>query len=225
MAEAERPNTPETPAEPTLEADACWLSIDDEFEQRLKWLRYGEIAIAALQKDLEDGSLPCMGRSADGRKEIIPLETWRDQYALDLASSGVRVVHRHERKPGGYVIHLVRGWRFYVWRPPGAEVEVDALGVEIEEAEPVKAARAEAAEAAAQPEAEAKRKPEQSKSYWDASVRRVLDEKFPGETATDFEAKHVVDTVLDALASEIKEAGRKPPTRGLICRRSGHWKS
>jgi hypothetical protein len=61
------------------------------------------------------------------------------------------------------------------------------------------------------------------KAYWDDDVDRVLKGKF--KDATYFKPKVVVETVLNALAPKIRQSGRKPPSRGLILRRSGHWKS
>ncbi len=63
------------------------------------------------------------------------------------------------------------------------------------------------------------------KSYWDDPVDRVLREHYPDDTAKNFPAKDVVKKVLEALALDIQKSGRKPPTRGLILPKSGHWKS
>ena len=54
---------------------------------------------------------------------------------------------------------------------------------------------------------------------------RVLRENYPDNSAKNFAAKDVVDKVLAALAPKIKESGEKPPSRGLILRKSGHWKT
>jgi hypothetical protein len=86
---------------------------------------------------------------------------------------------------------------------------------------------AEPPKPASEPEAEAepKSKPvkEKRKFYWDEPVIRALRETY-GNNATNHEAGDVVDKVLEVLDSKIKESGRKPPSRGLILRHSGHWK-
>lgn len=71
----------------------------------------------------------------------------------------------------------------------------------------------------AKPASKTKAKPK--KPYWDDAVVRVLktlglDSSIP--------AKIVVKKVRDALASEIRASRREGPKRGLILRRSGHWK-
>ena len=63
------------------------------------------------------------------------------------------------------------------------------------------------------------------KAYWEDAVDRAFRENFPDDTATNFKPKEVVKTIHNALESEIRESGRKPPTRSLILRKSGHWKT
>jgi hypothetical protein len=62
-------------------------------------------------------------------------------------------------------------------------------------------------------------------TFWKDPVDRVLRENFPHDSAKNFSPKDVVKKVLEVLDPQIKQSGRKPPTRGLICRRSGHWRS
>lgn len=65
----------------------------------------------------------------------------------------------------------------------------------------------------------------QRKSYWDDPVDRALRDNYPNSSALTFKAGKVVDKVLDALKSEIRQSGRNPPSRGLILRKSGHWRT
>ncbi|MBR0870036.1 hypothetical protein JQ633_06685 [Bradyrhizobium tropiciagri] len=72
----------------------------------------------------------------------------------------------------------------------------------------------------------AKPKPEKErKSYWDDAVTRVLKEKFPNNDANTFRPGVVRKLVQDALADEVKQSGRREPGRGLILRKTGHWKT
>lgn len=71
-------------------------------------------------------------------------------------------------------------------------------------------------------QAKPKPKSKPKKSYWDDAVVRVLREHGLDNSVAP---KVVVKTVLNALAPEIRKSSRKPPTRGLILRRSGHWKT
>jgi hypothetical protein len=73
-------------------------------------------------------------------------------------------------------------------------------------------------------EPKSKRKKER-KSYWDDEVDRVLREEFPDNSATNFKPKDVKKKVLEVLDPKIKTSGEKPPSRGLILRKSGHWKT
>jgi hypothetical protein len=88
-----------------------------------------------------------------------------------------------------------------------------------------------ATEPNAKPKSKTKSKPksksaeQKRKSYWDDDVDRVLRENYPDNSAKNFAPKDVVDKVLAALAPKIKESGEKPPSRGLILRKSGHWKT
>jgi hypothetical protein len=54
-------------------------------------------------------------------------------------------------------------------------------------------------------------------------VERVLSEL--GDSIVGDEPAIVVEKVLAALVDEIRQSGRKPPTRGLICRKAGFWKN
>jgi hypothetical protein len=70
-----------------------------------------------------------------------------------------------------------------------------------------------------------KPKPKERKSYWNDPVDRVLRKRFPDNDANSYPPKTVEKEVLDALDPEIKESGRKPPSRGLIHRKTGRWKN
>jgi hypothetical protein len=61
------------------------------------------------------------------------------------------------------------------------------------------------------------------KTSWDQPVGQVLKEHFPNNSATDFKARVVVKKVWEVLKDEIKKS-RTKPSRGLILRKSGHWK-
>ena len=121
MPEAERPTTPLTPSEPpelderALRDHTLWMSIDEAFERLVELVHYGEVAVGELQRALE-GGLPCKGISEIEKKLVLfAPATWRDQYRLYFTSA-LRVIHRHEQRPGGNIIRTVRDWRFYVLR-------------------------------------------------------------------------------------------------------------
>jgi hypothetical protein len=59
------------------------------------------------------------------------------------------------------------------------------------------------------------------KSYWADPVERVLSEL--GNSIASDKPAAVIEKVRSALADEIKQSGRPPPGRGLICRKAGFW--
>jgi hypothetical protein len=61
------------------------------------------------------------------------------------------------------------------------------------------------------------------KSYWAGPVESVLAKL--GDSIVGDKPMVVEQKVLAALADEIRQSGRKPPTRGLICRKAGFWQN
>ena len=116
---ARKADAKHTPEQPTLDDDANWLLIETA-RQRMSERTNDTALTIDLEKAMADYRLPCMVQStATGERKFVVPTAWTDpdQFMLDDTPTGVRVVHRYERKPGGYAVRPFRGGRFFVWLP------------------------------------------------------------------------------------------------------------
>jgi hypothetical protein len=211
-----------TPEQLPPEDDRNWLSLDAAFERLIERIHYGDLAARDLQDALAQGRLRCMVRStAAGERKYVVRTTWTEVLMLRFSGKdGLLVMLRPQ--PGNYTRQF-RGVRFYVLRSDLEDIW--PTGSARAASEPVDHDDSKEKLPATEPKGKPKSKSEKKrKSYWDDPVDRALRENFPNNSATDFEPKAVMDKVLDVLADKIKTSGREPPSRGLILRKSGHWK-